>query len=308
MNNLIFVYGCISLMISHNLVFGTEDLTVVNDFEKQNENEQFIIETSQDPGSISETKEDKDKVQNVDAPESIENDNLDLVNSEGDSSTETLTVAADDNSTANGTTEGNSTKVNCVLRILPEGEVPQVRVMNLSALSIALTPVPNITDGECAVVLFYSPWCVFSARAAPHFNALARVFPHISFYAIDAVQHTTLHMRYGLIAVPTILFFQNGRAVAKFNGSHANLERFANFVNGFTGIAPDGALNVTSADMTGPVPAALQERIDYILLLSWTFTIICMCIWFLKSSFCHRIVESIQNTWREAEAQHEHED
>lgn len=247
-----------------------------------------------------------------------EEENADEHNSEvkdSDSNTDAVypqlevQASPEENNTVNGTNGGNSTsKIRCTLKTTLEGIIPEVKIMNLSSLLNALTPVPNITDGECAVVLFYSPWCVFSARAAPHFNALARVFPQISFYAIDAVQHTNLHMRYGLISVPTILLFQNGRAVAKYNESHSSLEKFANFVNELTGIIPEGALNVTSADMTGPVPAALQEKTDYILILSWVFTIACLCIWFLKSSFCHRIVESIKNTWREAEAQHEHEE
>ncbi|XP_023219400.1 thioredoxin domain-containing protein 15-like [Centruroides sculpturatus] len=254
------------------------------------------------------THDTKSEEENVDVNQNSEGEN-DVSSVDTENAQLEVQVTAEGNSRVNGTNGGNNTsKIRCTLKTQPEGIVPEVKIMNLSSLLTALTPLPNITDGECAVVLFYSPWCIFSARAAPHFNALARVFPQISFYAIDAVQHTNLHMRYGLIAVPTILLFQNGRAVAKFNGSHSSLEKFSNFVSELTGISPEGALNVTSADMTGPVPAALQERTDYILILSWVFTIVCLCIWFLKSSLCHRIVESIKNTWREAEAQHEHEE
>lgn len=54
-----------------------------------------------------------------------------------------------------------------------------------------LTPpaANNASTNECIVVLFYSPQCVFSARMAPHYNALARVYPDITFYAVDAMDY-----------------------------------------------------------------------------------------------------------------------
>lgn len=48
----------------------------------------------------------------------------------------------------------------------------------------------NANSSECSVVLFFTSWCQFSARLAPHFNALPRVFPSIHFLALDASQHS----------------------------------------------------------------------------------------------------------------------
>ena len=39
----------------------------------------------------------------------------------------------------------------------------------------------------CAVVMFYTPWCPFCARVAPTYNALARAFPSLDVFAIDAL-------------------------------------------------------------------------------------------------------------------------
>ena len=39
----------------------------------------------------------------------------------------------------------------------------------------------------CAVVMFYAPSCPFCAKMAPTFNALARSFPALDVYAIDAL-------------------------------------------------------------------------------------------------------------------------
>lgn len=68
-------------------------------------------------------------------------------------------------------------------------------------------------------------------------------------------------------------------------------------------------LNVTSADMSGPVPSTLTKKVDHVLILAWVFTLACMCFAFLRSYVCRYLVDLIKNTWQEAAAaQHEHED
>ncbi|KAF8788343.1 hypothetical protein HNY73_009857 [Argiope bruennichi] len=85
--------------------------------------------------------------------------------------------------------------------------------------------------------------------------------------------------------------------------------QFVKFINKFTGLTHNGTLNVTSADMIGPVPSTLTKRIDYVLILAWVFTLCCFCFGFAKSSFCKCTVEFFRNTWYEANAtQHEHEE
>ena len=48
----------------------------------------------------------------------------------------------------------------------------------------------NPNGSGCALVLFYTPWCRFSATLAPHFNSLPRAFPALHFLALDASQHS----------------------------------------------------------------------------------------------------------------------
>ncbi|XP_054719619.1 thioredoxin domain-containing protein 15-like [Uloborus diversus] len=215
------------------------------------------------------------------------------------------------NGTGNSSAEGkNVIKVQCLPRVLAENEVPTVTLTNGSMFLKALTPSPaNTSTGECSVVLFYSSQCAFSARMAPHFNALPRVFPDIAFYAVDILQTGNIHVRYGLVFVPNVMLFHNSKPVGRFNETTLNLEQFVKFIHKFTGLQHNGTLNVTSADMSGPVPSSIVKKTDYVLILAWAFTICCLCFGFLKSSICHRIVEFLKNTWQEAAAaQHEHED
>nr|CAD7459452.1 unnamed protein product [Timema tahoe] len=73
------------------------------------------------------------------------------------------------------------------------------------------------------------------------------------------------------------------------------------------GIEPEGKLFVMSADFGGPVSSVPTKEVDSFLVLSWLFIVVCGVYFFSKSSWWTWIVENVQNTWREAEAQHEHQ-
>ena len=78
--------------------------------------------------------------------------------------------------------------VACILVFLQQ-QLAGVRLVNSSEILEFLDLVPNATRSRCTVVLFYYPSCVFSSRAAPHFNALGRIFPQIHVLALDAYSH-----------------------------------------------------------------------------------------------------------------------
>lgn len=115
-------------------------------------------------------------------------------------------------------------------------------------------------------------------------------------------------MRFGLVGVPTILFFHNSKIVAKFNDSDPVIENLVVFVNRVTGLSPagPGTLELTDEDRAGPVPSVIEPRLDYVLLLSWVFVLTCFSHFVLKSAMFKRFAEYVRNNWREAEAQHEH--
>jgi hypothetical protein len=64
---------------------------------------------------------------------------------------------------------------------------------------------------------------------------------------------------------------------------------------------------VTSGDFGGPVPSVLAKETDYLLGLAWAVIIIAAAVGVSKSTGWRTMVETIQVTWREAQAQHEHE-
>ncbi|CAH4029903.1 unnamed protein product [Pieris brassicae] len=188
---------------------------------------------------------------------------------------------------------------------------PIVEIVNGSNLAKLLQVKPDISgrdvDADCVLVLFYARACPFSAHAAPHFNALARSYPNIKMVALDALRHHGINAQYGIVGVPTLKMFHNGRPVGKFNGTEYNIHLFSKFVNAITGQNPHGLL-VMSKDFQGPVSSTAEKETDFFLILSWLFIVVCSIYYFMESKWWTMIVEMVQNNWRESVAQHEHND
>lgn len=170
--------------------------------------------------------------------------------------------------------------------------------------------VGNITNrttpAVCSMVLFYAPWCPFSAKAAPHYNALARLFPDLYFVAVDASRHQSFTTQFGVLALPTIVLFHNAKTFIKFNQTEFELDNYVSFLATFTGLEANGDLVINEADLEGPMPTKVVPETDIYLHLSWIFILLCALGYLGKSSFCQSIIEAVRNNWREAEIQHEH--
>ncbi|XP_026495791.1 thioredoxin domain-containing protein 15 [Vanessa tameamea] len=218
-------------------------------------------------------------------------------------------------SVENNTQSLNETRklVKCKEIVYDQSELvePSVEIINGTSLAKLLQAKPDIAsrdiEADCVLVLFHARACPFSAHAAPHFNALARSYPNIKMVALDALKYHGINAQYGIVGVPTLKMFHNGRPVGKFNGTEYNIHLFSKFVHAITGQNPQGLL-VTSKDFQGPVSSIVEKETDYFLILSWFFIIVCSIYYFMESKWWKMIVEMIQNNWRESEAQHEHND
>nr|XP_022900380.1 thioredoxin domain-containing protein 15 [Onthophagus taurus] len=218
------------------------------------------------------------------------------------------TIVKEDGLEANSTVNSTQKYITCVSNFGSS----EVQLVNDTELLKLLLPNSNITSREeaanCVVVLFYSKYCPFSSMAAPHFNALPRSFPDIKMVAINAMMYHLFNTQNGIVGVPSLLLFHNGRAAAKFNYSDYNLDTFIKFITKHTRILPAEKSFVTSADFAGPISSVPTKETDIFLGLSWSFIIICAIYYFTKSKWWKWIVDTIQSNWRESEAQHEHND
>ena len=70
--------------------------------------------------------------------------------------------------------ESSSTSENRFLELVDEPESLENRLNS------------STSESPCVAVIFYADWCPFSAKAAPAFNALPRVYPDLKFVAYNA--------------------------------------------------------------------------------------------------------------------------
>ncbi|XP_059554381.1 thioredoxin domain-containing protein 15 [Myotis daubentonii] len=171
---------------------------------------------------------------------------------------------------SNHTDSQKSPKVNCEERNVTGLENFTLKILNMSQ---DLMDFLNPNGSDCTLVLFYTPWCRFSASLAPHFNSLPRAFPALHFLALDASQHSSLSTRFGTVAVPNILLFQGAKPMARFNHTDRTLETLKIFIFNQTGIEAKKNVVVTQADQIGPLPSTSIKSVDWLLVFSLFFLI-----------------------------------
>uniref|UniRef100_A0A2K5JN99 Thioredoxin domain-containing protein n=3 Tax=Colobus angolensis palliatus TaxID=336983 RepID=A0A2K5JN99_COLAP len=171
---------------------------------------------------------------------------------------------------SNNTESLKSPKVNCEESNITGLENFTLKILNMSQ---DLMDFLNPNGSDCTLVLFYTPWCRFSASLAPHFNSLPRAFPALHFLALDASQHSSLSTRFGTVAVPNILLFQGAKPMARFNHTDRTLETLKIFIFNQTGIEAKKNVVVTQADQIGPLPSTLIKSVDWLLVFSLFFLI-----------------------------------
>lgn len=116
-------------------------------------------------------------------------------------------------------------------------------------------------------------------------------------------------MRFGLLGVPTILFFHNSKLIAKYNETDVTPEGLLSFIHKITDLTPVDTLVITETDLNGPVPTIPVKTIDYVAVISCIFILLCATYFLVNSILFNKLIECIRNNWREAQAaQHQHTD
>ncbi|XP_037941215.1 uncharacterized protein LOC119674161 [Teleopsis dalmanni] len=165
-----------------------------------------------------------------------------------------------------------------------------------------LKPIGNSTKrnepGSCVLLYFYAETSLICAHGAPHANQLPHVFPKLRMAAVDAHKFPNFNTEFGVVGLPTLMLFHQGRPVVKFYSDSGD---FINFVTRHTGMKPiDPLPNIT--EITGPLPLEPTSGTDLNLLLAWSFILLCAGNSFSKSRFFLYVVDMIKRNWRDTEA------
>lgn len=77
----------------------------------------------------------------------------------------------------------------------------------------------EVTGAEGLVLVdLYAAWCAPCRMLSPHISTLAEAYPALKVCRMDVDEAPDTALRYGVTAVPTLLFFRQGRVVETLTG------------------------------------------------------------------------------------------
>ncbi|MDT7861567.1 MAG: thioredoxin [Saccharolobus sp.] len=76
-----------------------------------------------------------------------------------------------------------------------------------------------IRKNKVAVIDFWAEWCAPCLILAPIIEELAKDYPQVGFGKINSDENPDIAARYGVMSLPTLIFFKNGEPVDEILGA-----------------------------------------------------------------------------------------
>ncbi|MFP3232963.1 MAG: thioredoxin [Sulfolobaceae archaeon] len=76
-----------------------------------------------------------------------------------------------------------------------------------------------INSHKVAVVDFWAEWCAPCLILAPIIEELAHDYPQVGFGKVNSDENPDISARYGVMSLPTVIFFKNGEPVDELLGA-----------------------------------------------------------------------------------------
>ncbi|EDV37203.1 uncharacterized protein Dana_GF11547 [Drosophila ananassae] len=192
------------------------------------------------------------------------------------------------------------------------GKEPGLLMMGSSKEIInLLKPVGNATKrhepGSCVVVHFCTVSSLECARVAPIMNLLPHLFPTLPIAYIDAYEFSRFNAEFGIVSLPTLMIFHQGRPLIKYDPSWADSEKrsFGRFIMRHTNVKTVDPQSISphiiNRTRSEPLPNVPVVHTDYYLGLAWVFILACLANYLRQTVFWKQLVEMVQRNWRESE-------
>lgn len=96
-----------------------------------------------------------------------------------------------------------------------------VRWMNMAGKTVEITDgtFDNIvTDNSLVVVDCWAPWCGPCRMIGPVIDALSEEYGGVTFGKLNTDENMEIPRKFGIMAIPTLLFFKDGELVERITG------------------------------------------------------------------------------------------
>jgi len=109
--------------------------------------------------------------------------------------------------------------IKCPLKPKPVFEgLPSGKVVYITSLSEFDTQLKK-AGSQLVVVDYFATWCPPCKMIAPQFEEMAKKFSDVAFRKVDVDQVGDLSQREGVTAMPTFMFYKNGKKVGEIQGA-----------------------------------------------------------------------------------------
>ena len=75
-----------------------------------------------------------------------------------------------------------------------------------------------ITDKKLLAVDFWAPWCPYCMKLKPILEAVAKEYTNVKFAKVSVDQEQEIASKYGILGIPVIKFFCEGKEVGEIVG------------------------------------------------------------------------------------------
>ncbi|KAM8711116.1 hypothetical protein ACLKA7_000277 [Drosophila subpalustris] len=174
-----------------------------------------------------------------------------------------------------------------------------------------LKPIGNATKrheyGSCVVVHFCTSTSLECARFANVVNLLPHLFPTLPVAYIDAFKFTRFNAEFGIVSLPTLLIFHQGRPLLKYDPDWDETSRLgcAKFIMRHTNLKTVDPKSIRpyiwEFTKIGPLLSEADVHSDCYLSLAWAFILICLGNYVRRTLMWKQLVEMVQRNWRESE-------
>ena len=84
-------------------------------------------------------------------------------------------------------------------------------------------------DNGISVVDFWASWCGPCKMFSPIFDEVSNEYSNINFYKVNVDENREIAKKYGIMSIPTIILFKDGKEI-KRNIGFLSKEEFKNFL------------------------------------------------------------------------------